>query len=140
MQNAVSVVVLRAAVHDTDARFGSKAVIKPPMIDVRTSINSGPRPGCRRPGFAITGVTTISTGMNTYSASACFFRAVSHEHISTSIRWTLCRRASISCGVSRVGAVDGSAAGFGFFDTVSAPPSARANAPCVGRPAAAEHR
>jgi len=80
-----------------------------------------------------------------YFASARFFFFLFKiARISALIRRALSRSSTISCGVSRFDAAGGSAVGFGCFGMVylsqSAPPSARANALCVGRLAAVEHR
>jgi hypothetical protein len=69
-------------------------------------------------GFAVTGVATTSTGTEFYCSSACFFRAANIERIFSSIWRALSRSSSISCGVSRFGAVGGSAIGFGCFGMV----------------------
>jgi hypothetical protein len=52
-----------------------------------------------------------------YFASACFSLA-NIERIFSPMRRALSRSSSISCGVSRFGAVGGSAVGFGCFGMV----------------------
>jgi hypothetical protein len=61
------------------------------------------RSGASLTGFAIAGIATTITGVKTYSASACFFRAANIERIFSPIRRASSRSASISCGVSRFG-------------------------------------
>jgi hypothetical protein len=92
----------------------------------RTAPNTS---GASLTGFPVTDVATISTGVRTYFASACFSFA-KIARISSPMRRALSRRSVISCGVSRIGAVGGSlsAPDVSAWSTVSqsARPSARA--------------